>query len=331
MCRLPLALLLALVPVVASAQEDVTAPVLQDFTIAPGVFDAGIAETALDVCITAQDDLSGLGRVIVGLNEPGRQFFRLDTNFGGTFDATLCGPIAVPRFFAYRSFYVIVAVFDEVGNAVTWSHPVLGEPNDLCSIGTCEVVNRPSGDLPDTDNDTIPDDADNCPDDPNTGQEDGDLDLIGDICDPFPDDRDNEQAQCETDFENVLVVQFGECSDSPILPDDDEDDVLDTLDNCVGTANADQLDTNDDGYGNACDPDVTNDGTVTSPDFVLFSLAFGTSSGDLDYNADADFTGDGRVESPDFVQLVLRFGEAPGPSGLYCAGKAVGCPALCAP
>ena len=119
--------------------------------------------------------------------------------------------------------------------------------------------------------------------------------------------------------------------ESPILPDDDEDDVLDTLDNCVGTANTDQLDTNSDGYGNACDPDVTNDGTVTSPDFVAFSLAFGTSEGDVDYNADADFTGDGRVESPDFVQLGLRFGGGPGPSGLYCAGKAVGCPALCGP
>ena len=50
-----------------------------------------------------------------------------------------------------------------------------------------------------------------------------------------------------------------------------------------------------------------------------------------DYNADADFTGDGRVASPDFLTLSQGFEKPPGPSGLYCAGKAVGCPALCAP
>src|SRR5262249_10311977 len=37
--------------------------------------------------------------------------------------------------------------------------------------------------------------------------------------------------------------------------DADGDSVCDTEDNCLGRANSDQLDTNQDGYGNACDPD----------------------------------------------------------------------------
>jgi hypothetical protein len=42
-------------------------------------------------------------------------------------------------------------------------------------VGPCTVENRPEGGLPDSDNDTIPDGADDCPGDPNSGQEDGDL------------------------------------------------------------------------------------------------------------------------------------------------------------
>jgi hypothetical protein len=38
--------------------------------------------------------------------------------------------------------------------------------------------------LPDTDGDTVCDAADNCPNDPNTGQENGDADPLGDECDP---------------------------------------------------------------------------------------------------------------------------------------------------
>src|SRR5262245_51564982 len=59
------------------------------------------------------------------------------------------------------------------------------------------------------------------------------------------------------------------------VPDADQDSVDDVHDNCLGVYNPDQLDTNQDGYGNACDADYDNDGVVEAPDFLLFGPAFG--------------------------------------------------------
>ena len=62
----------------------------------------------------------------------------------------------------------------------------------------------------DTDSDGICDDDDNCPNIPNSGQEDGDLDLIGDICDPFPERPDHDLAQCEDDLD-ICSDDLGVC------------------------------------------------------------------------------------------------------------------------
>jgi hypothetical protein len=43
----------------------------------------------------------------------------------------------------------------------------------------------------DSDGDGPPDDCDNCPNTSNPGQENGDLDAMGDVCDAFPTDPDN--------------------------------------------------------------------------------------------------------------------------------------------
>jgi len=72
---------------------------------------------------------------------------------------------------------------------------------------------------PDSDGDTVPDTADNCPSDYNPDQTDSDGDGIGDACDD----------------------------------DDDGDTVPDTADNCPSDYNPDQTDSDGDGIGDACD------------------------------------------------------------------------------
>jgi DNA-binding beta-propeller fold protein YncE len=73
----------------------------------------------------------------------------------------------------------------------------------------------------DRDEDTVLDALDNCPAIANLGQEDADLDNIGDVCEP----------------------------------DSDADGVIDDNDNCPADYNPGQADEDNDGIGNVCDPD----------------------------------------------------------------------------
>lgn len=107
--------------------------------------------------------------------------------------------------------------------------------------------------------------------------------------------------------------------------DGDGDEVCDTADNCLGTSNASQTDSDQDGYGNACDPDVNNDGVVGGPDFAFFRAAFGSRCGDPEYDPVADFNDDCVVGGPDFSVFAAHFGGGPGPSAHVCAGT-VPCP-----
>jgi hypothetical protein len=51
-----------------------------------------------------------------------------------------------------------------------------------------------------------------------------------------------------------------------VLVDSDGDGVVDELDNCDATPNPDQLDSDGDGIGNACDSDDDNDGVADGVD-----------------------------------------------------------------
>ena len=108
--------------------------------------------------------------------------------------------------------------------------------------GNCKCVQGFAGDGflcgLDKDQDGVPDDeldceaktckADNCPEKPNSGQEDTDKDGVGDDCD---DDPDNDGVQKD---DNCRTIH------NPDQKDADDDKVGDVCDNCSKVKNTDQ-------------------------------------------------------------------------------------------
>ncbi|XP_022686668.1 cartilage oligomeric matrix protein-like isoform X2 [Varroa jacobsoni] len=121
---------------------------------------------------------------------------------------------------------------------------------------------------PDTDIDGWPDyalpcfdkrcKADNCPDTPNSGQEDADGDNIGDACDP---DADNDGVANYPD--NCPLVSNPDQRDSDKTGNDN---LGDACDNCPTVYNPDQIDTDHDGQGDECDRDADGDGIPNHAD-----------------------------------------------------------------
>lgn len=95
-----------------------------------------------------------------------------------------------------------------------------------------------------------------------------------------------------------------------VILDADRDDVADATDNCTLVANANQRDSDGDGFGNACDADLDNDGRVNFADLGLFRQRFTTT------DPHADFDGNGVVNFADLGTFRTLFGRAPGPSAL---------------
>jgi hypothetical protein len=90
--------------------------------------------------------------------------------------------------------------------------------------------------------------------------------------------------------------------------DADADGVIDVNDNCVLVTNADQRDTNGDGYGNVCDPDLDNDLIVNVADLGLLKSVF------FRPDPDADLDGNGIVNVADLAIMKKLFFLPPGPS-----------------
>ena len=64
-----------------------------------------------------------------------------------------------------------------------------------------------------------------------------------------------------------------------------------------------------DTQANSCVGDINGDGVVDLGDFGAFGAAFGSSTGDVNYNASADFNSDGNVDLGDFGAFGAEFGR----------------------
>lgn len=93
-------------------------------------------------------------------------------------------------------------------------------------------------------------------------------------------------------------------------PDADGDGVIDQADNCTVVDNADQRDTDADGFGNRCDPDLDQSGIVNFVDLNIMKQVFFSN------DADADLDGSGTVNFSDLNIMKELFFGPPGPSGL---------------
>lgn len=100
------------------------------------------------------------------------------------------------------------------------------------------------------------------------------------------------------------------CSGQIFAQSLDGDTIDDAIDNCTEVANEDQLDTDGDGFGNYCDPDLDNNNIVNSADYSLLKLQFYSS------NANADFNGDMQVDFADLAIMKSFQNTLPGPSAL---------------
>ena len=106
--------------------------------------------------------------------------------------------------------------------------------------------------------------------------------------------------------------------------DTDADGIPDDIDNCTLVPNPAQIDTNEDGIGNYCDPDVNGDCIVAFIDISTFVARFNSAVGDPMYSADYDFDSDGAISFLDYVIMTRLFNLPPGPSANECVPGLVG-------
>lgn len=103
-----------------------------------------------------------------------------------------------------------------------------------------------------------------------------------------------------------------------VILDDDGDRVPDGFDNCTLDANGpddayQQTDSDDDGFGNSCDCDFTQDGLIAGDDLLLLFGQFNTATGAS--TEVFDMSGDGFVLADDILLCFGLFGGPPGPAG----------------
>ncbi|MCQ8104277.1 thrombospondin type 3 repeat-containing protein [Methylomonas sp. SURF-2] len=109
----------------------------------------------------------------------------------------------------------------------------------------------------------------------------------------------------------IASTEFAASVAAPAL-DSDGDGVPDHLDNCTLIANANQRDTDGDGYGNICDADFNQNKVVDPTDLSRQKALLGKVSP----NGHEDLNGNGIVDPTDLSIAKGYLGKVSGPSGM---------------
>lgn len=122
----------------------------------------------------------------------------------------------------------------------------------------------------------------------------------------------------------LLIGGFSLAAQAGPAPDSDSDGTIDAQDFCSQNPMAPSpcaFDDDNDGYGNACDGDFTNDGATDGLDVAPFGAGLGNGGpGPTDMNCDS------ATDGLDVAPFGAQLGQgSPGPSGLACAGT-IPCP-----
>jgi len=161
------------------------------------------------------------------------------------------------------------------------------------------------------------------PDDPGCDASTDDSEKLSFLAKPGSCDDD-----IDDDFDGLTDYPADPDCHSPAdleVSDVDGDGVPPLNDNCVIVANPDQQDSDFDGFGNACDADLDNDGVVGISDFNLLRSSYGSVAGSLNFNPALDINGDGAIGIVDLARLLRAYRKPPGPSGLPCAVSGYSC------
>lgn len=203
-----------------------------------------------------------------------------------------------------------VKQFSDTGQVVfiATTQDALGNP-------TTHVLRAdPIGGAPDSDGDGVPDSQDICPGGDDNVDSDGD--FVPDFCDLCPNDAANDADGdgvcgdvdiCADGDDTVDFDLDGSPDACDVCPvdsqnDADGDGICEVDDNCEAVWNPDQSDTDEDGYGDACDMDNDNDGVPDSEDNCLYD--WNPDQDDFDNDGegdlcDTDIDGDGVVDASD--------------------------------
>jgi hypothetical protein len=114
----------------------------------------------------------------------------------------------------------------------------------------------------------------------------------------------------------LLLVLACPLAQAVVVGDSDGDGVADSQDNCINTPNASQVDSNGDGYGNACDADLDQSGFVDAADLSIFRSEYHKTYPDADFDSSG-----GVVDAGDLSIFRSLYRKPPGPSCIDLPNK----------